>query len=33
LVIDAANNYEGLSSVYAALLGGGMNDIWYLVVV
>ena len=33
MVIAAANNYEGLSTASAALLGGGMSDIWYLVIV
>ena len=33
MVIAAANNYEGLSTASTALLGGGMSDIWYLVIV
>jgi hypothetical protein len=33
IVIAAANNYEGLSSAPVALLGAGMSDLWYLVLV
>ena len=33
MVIAAANNYEGFSSASAALLGAGMSDLWYLVLV
>jgi hypothetical protein len=33
IVIEAANNYEGLAAASAALLGAGMSHIWYLVLV
>ena len=32
LVMDAANNYEGLSAAATALLGARIQDIWYLVI-
>jgi hypothetical protein len=30
-VLDAANNYEGLSVASRALLEGGASRVWYLV--